>query len=90
MVDFRRALENKRNLDRLERAAGNPNPVFAYTDGLPPPDAASEVNRLREALERIRDAHIPDQPAASGDDELEWAQRHVARLRRIALDALSG
>ena len=31
------ALANKRELDRLERAAGNQNPIFGYTDGLPPP-----------------------------------------------------
>lgn len=35
--DWHRAIENKKDLDRLERAVGNPSPVFAYTDGLPAP-----------------------------------------------------
>ncbi len=29
---YQRALENKRDLDRLERARGTAKPVFAYTD----------------------------------------------------------
>lgn len=33
------ALANKRELDRLERARGNTNPIFAYTDGKPPPES---------------------------------------------------
>lgn len=36
-LEWQKALENKRQLDRLERALGNPDPVFAYTDSLPPP-----------------------------------------------------
>lgn len=44
-ADYKRALENKRALDRLERASRNPNPIFAYTDGLPPPADYGESPR---------------------------------------------
>jgi hypothetical protein len=50
--------------------------------------ARAEAARLREALEDIEWRHIPDQPAAINCDELTWAQRHVAALRRIARAAL--
>lgn len=48
-----------------------------------------EVERLRGALETIANLHIPDQPAHFGGDELEWAQRHVGTLRRLAIEALT-
>ena len=48
-----------------------------------------EVERLRGALGTIADLHIPDQPAHFGGDELEWAQRHVGTLRRLAIEALT-
>jgi hypothetical protein len=47
-----------------------------------------ENEELRGALELIENLHIPDQPGAYGGDELQWAQRHVSNLRRIAADAL--
>jgi hypothetical protein len=40
------------------------------------------------ALQEIADSHIPDQPAHDAGDELSWAQRHVGKLRGIALLAL--
>lgn len=48
-----------------------------------------EVERLRGVLETIANLHIPDQPAHFGGDELEWAQRHVGTLRRLATEALT-
>ena len=48
-----------------------------------------EVERLRGALGTIADLHIPDQPAHFGGDELEWAQRHVGTLRRLAIETLT-
>lgn len=48
-----------------------------------------EIGRLKAALEIISQMHIPDQPAGSAGDELEWAQRHVANMRRVALQALT-
>mgnify|MGYP003382873307 CR=1 FL=1 len=50
---------------------------------------ASTHQRALEALETIASLHIPDMPAHFGGDELEWAQRHVASLRRIATEALT-
>lgn len=46
-------------------------------------------DNMRAALQEIADSHIPDQPAAAGGDDLVWAQRHVGKLRGIALAALS-
>jgi hypothetical protein len=52
--------------------------------------ASAERERvMREALDEIDGAHIPDCPAHFAGDELEWAQRHVARLRQIARAALN-
>lgn len=48
----------------------------------------AEVERLRGALEEIRDRHIPDQPSGFGGDELEWATRQHHALRHIAREAL--
>ena len=48
-----------------------------------------EVRALVEAIEQIRDRHIPDQPAAYGGDEVEWATRQHTELRRIARTALA-
>jgi len=44
---------------------------------------------LLAALRKIDEAHIPDCPAHFAGDELEWAQRHVARLRGIARAAIA-
>lgn len=46
--------------------------------------------RMREALEAIAAAHLGDQPAADGGSELDWAMRHIARLRGMARAALAG
>lgn len=43
---------------------------------------------LLAALQQIADASIPDQPASDEGDALSWAQRHVAKLRRIAKEAV--
>lgn len=40
------------------------------------------------ALERISISHLGDQPATAAGSELDWAKRHIAELRRIALDAI--
>lgn len=54
-------------------------------------EAALERERvLREALQGIADAHIPDQPATDIGNELSWAQRHFGELRWMAKLALSG
>ncbi len=45
---------------------------------------------LREALETIRDRHIPDQPMADDCDEAEYARSQHTALRVIALRALAG
>ena len=42
----------------------------------------------RNALLDIRGAHVPDQPASSGADEVTWVMQHVGALRRIAANAL--
>jgi hypothetical protein len=42
------------------------------------------------ALEEIAASHVPDQPAESDGNDLAWALRHVATLRRIASRALTG
>ena len=52
-------------------------------------DPVHAMSVLREGLAFIRDAHIPDQPAAAAGDELAWAQRHVAKLRSEARALLS-
>lgn len=45
---------------------------------------------LREALETIRDRHIPDQPMADDCDEAEYARSQHTALRVIAIRALAG
>lgn len=50
-------------------------------------EARAEIARLTEALELIYDMGIPDQPASYSGEELSWAQRHVADMRRIAFRA---
>ncbi len=46
---------------------------------------------LRDALETIERTHIPSVPIAIAPvDDLEWAQRHVGTLRRMARRALKG
>lgn len=52
------------------------------------PTLAAEVVRLREALADIAGRHIPDQPAAYGGDESQWATRQHTELRRRARQAL--
>lgn len=51
-------------------------------------DAARMIHTMVDALTSIRDAHIPDQPAASGDTNADWNARHVRTLRTIAAAAL--
>jgi hypothetical protein len=51
----------------------------------PPADAA----QMREALQQIAEAHVPDQPMASALPEAVYVREHVANLRRIAQRALS-
>ena len=55
----------------------------------PAPVQAPDVAALVEALREISDRHIPDQPAAFGGDELEWAVRQHRALRAIARAALA-
>jgi hypothetical protein len=50
----------------------------------------ARVEALTGALLQIADRHIPDQPAAYGGDEAEWAARQHTELRRIARLAISG
>lgn len=48
--EWQRALASKRDLDRLERALGNPHPIFLYTDDLPPPPCRNpNCEKCREA-----------------------------------------
>ena len=56
------------------------------TPAAPPAREAALVEALRE----ISESHIPSMPMTAADDELAWAQKHVAHLRRIALKAISG
>lgn len=49
---------------------------------------AGDNARLREALETIRDRHIPDQPMADDSDEATYARKHHTQLRNIARAAL--
>jgi len=55
-----------------------------------PTPLRAENARLRAALEAIAAAHLGDQPAADGGSELDWAMRHIARLRGMARAALAG
>jgi hypothetical protein len=48
-----------------------------------------EETGLLTDLQAIADSHIPDQPAAADGNELVWAQRHVGKLRRMAMDAIA-
>ena len=48
----------------------------------------ARVAELESALAEIAERHIPDQPAAYGGDELDWAQRQHTSLRVIARKAL--
>ncbi|MBB5709291.1 hypothetical protein [Sphingomonas xinjiangensis] len=50
---------------------------------------ARETEKLVEALREIAEAHLGDQPAASGGSEYDWAVRHIARIRGIARTALA-
>lgn len=50
--------------------------------------AEASAAKMEAALRDIAEYHIPDQPAAYGGDELSWAQRQHAHLRRIARAAL--
>jgi hypothetical protein len=49
---------------------------------------AAEIERLREALETIQNAHVPDQPASRDIDPAEYIRGHHTSLRRIAYAAL--
>jgi len=48
----------------------------------------AEMDRMREALEKISERHVPDQPAADGSDEADYVRKHHTNLRRIARAAL--
>lgn len=65
----------------------------AYVCPPAPVDPLVEITRQRDeavkALKLILVMHVPDQPATDPGDELSWALRHVERMRRVALDALS-
>ena len=50
---------------------------------------AAYVAGIEAALQEIGNRHIPDQPAAYGGNELEWAIRQHTELRRIARAALA-
>lgn len=50
---------------------------------------ADEIERLRLALETIRDASLPDQPASAAGDDRAWAMQHIAMLRGLAKGALT-
>jgi hypothetical protein len=50
--------------------------------------AKEEIEKLRAALREIEFSHIPDQPAAFDCTDLDWARRHVGKLRLIARAAL--
>jgi len=78
------------------------NPYFGMTGGssgiwkvVNPMDRGTEyiradlAEKLAEALSAIAERHIPDQPAASGGDELDWAVRQHTALRSIALASLA-
>ncbi len=49
----------------------------------------ARIEVLLAALESIAKAHVPDQPCTDPSSELHWCQRHVATLRKIAMDALN-
>lgn len=42
-----------------------------------------------DALTEIASGSLPDQPAASGLGEREWAVQHIAKLRRLARHGLT-
>lgn len=46
--------------------------------------------RLNNALTKIRDQHIPDQPATHGGTEYDWVVGQYANLRRIANEVVEG
>jgi len=51
---------------------------------------SAEVERYKKALAELSDSHVPDQPAAVGMSERDWAYRHVGTMRmkaRIALES---
>ena len=49
---------------------------------------ADRIAELEAALREIECSHIPDQPAAFDCTDLDWARRHVGKLRLIARAAL--
>jgi len=67
-------------------AAANPAAIRSLIARLR--EAERQRDEARAALETISESHIPSMPMTAADDELVWAQRHVAHLRRIALSAL--
>jgi hypothetical protein len=48
----------------------------------------TDAELFENALKDIVAAHVPDQPASSGADEVSWAMQHVATIRMIAKNAL--
>lgn len=69
-------------------AAANPAAIRSLIARLR--EAERQRDEARAALETISESHIPSMPMTAADDELAWAQKHVAHLRRIALKAISG
>jgi hypothetical protein len=51
-------------------------------------ESAAQIEQLREALETIQNAHVPDQPASRDIDPAEYIRGHYTSLRRIAYAAL--
>lgn len=46
------------------------------------------VVKLTMALQLIADSHLPDMPAAMGENQYQYALNHIARLRRYATQVL--
>lgn len=65
---------------------GTGETLYVRADTIP---SAAYVAGLEAALSEISNRHIPDQPAAYGGDELEWAVRQHTELRKIARAALA-
>ena len=58
--------------------------LFVQADALKRDNA-----RMVEALREIAEAHLPDQPAADGRTERDWAMMHIGKLRHWALNAIN-